>query len=125
MYRQMYEKAKEGGYDMIVSDLYEGNDDGWRLVKGKTSDNSDMLSDILMRFLSSFWNKMIKIEIAKNSSIVFPIENTYENLALIVQYAMLSKSVGYVPQPFYYYQRASSILGMRPPEAMLEKTVRW
>ena len=42
---------------------------------------------------------------------------------MIVQYTMLSKSIGYVPQPlYYYYRRSSSILGKRSPEAMLDKS---
>ena len=122
MYQIMYEKAKAEKADIVFCDLFEGNDSNWVLRKGKITKESDIIDDILLFQLSSVWNKLIRSSIAKDKSIVYPIENTCEDLALIVQYSLLSHTIGYIQEPFYYYyRRPTSILGNRSAEAMVDK----
>lgn len=122
MYRLMYEKAVSGKYDIVVCDMLEGHGNEWTYRNGMSLESDDLVSDILMKILSSGCNKLVASSIAKMSGIVFPVENTCEDLALMVQYALEAKSIGYIDKPLYYYnRRPTSILGNRSPQSMLAK----
>lgn len=122
MYARMYSKAKIGNYDIVVCDYYEVNGEHRMMKKGKISEISDLVEDILLLLAACTWNKLIKRSIANQPKTVFPERNMGEDLAIMLQYALATSSVGYLPEPLYYYERRPlSISGNRSAEAMVDK----
>ena len=122
MYARMYTKAKSKDYDIVVCDYYEVCDGHRMKKKGKISEMSDLVDDIFLLLLSSTCNKLIKRSIANQPGIVFPERNMGEDLAIMLQYALATSSVGYLPEPLYYYERRPlSISGNRSAEALIDK----
>lgn len=110
MYAEMFEKAQEGSYDMVMCDV--------RII---------YVEEDRTTVVSSYPNREIDLAdyIANGSNITYSVnklfhrsiweENRYEkmlfeDIALIPSLVTRYPAIGYVPKPFYnYYRRANTI----------------
>lgn len=123
MYRLMYEKAQTEDLDAVFCDHYRsvvGSDD-----RQPTTDNQQVRTfpwveiDKQKAFDSmyadnqgyhSLWSAMYRATLYGEVS-EFPRSNMGEDTALTAQLLYFAKTVGYIPQPLYYYrQREGSIV---------------
>ena len=108
-YQLMYEKAKKESLDIVICDLYKGDEDGWTIEKSKVSPTSDPIDDILlMPYGGSLCNKFVSSLIVKNSNIIHPSQDIAEDLALVTQYAVQANAIGHIARPLYYYRMNNS-----------------
>lgn len=118
-YGTMYETALSGNYDIIVSDYYEGPEDDMIVKPGLG------FPDLFITSISgqgSLWNKLVKSELVKTSSVVPPSFDMGEDMTLVAQYSLICKSFFWIKKPFYHYvRRQSSFLGNRTPASLLDK----
>ena len=115
MYRLMYEKAHAEGLDAVFCDHYrsDGKDNRhvrtfpWvEIDRQKTFDS--MYAD--NQGYHSLWSAMYRASLYGKVS-EFPRNNMGEDTALTAQLLYFAKTVGYIPQPLYYYrQREGSIV---------------
>ena len=108
MYQKMYEKAKNGNFDMVVCDLNYVYPDK---IKRASSNIDKDLTDIKKAFINIYpapWNKIYKKELFKND-VYFKkvyaedVEFTYRILPYV-------KNIGVIHEPFnQYVQREGSL----------------
>lgn len=120
MYEKMHVFAKRGDCDIVVCDVCCIYEDGTTNVEiGKAG--VDIMKSILGP-CDYLVNKLVRRSIVQDTWIKPPKCDMSEDLALSVQYALLSKNVGYIDEALYYYMhRDTSILGVRTVESMLRK----
>lgn len=105
MYEDLYNKAIEGSYDMVICDYYisQSLEDNLHIVQDLKSSPLQLLHDLLSEKIhSAVWNKLVKKNLYDNE-IMYPAHNLREDLALMVQLVYFSKSIGYINKPYYHY----------------------
>lgn len=121
MVESMYNVAVTRESHIVVCDYIEDINGTTYYRKGKSSQNSDLASDVLLLY-ASLCTKLVKRDIVFNTRIHHPAADCGEDLALSFQYAQISKQVTYIEKPFYHYCRNSnSILGVRTDESILSR----
>lgn len=106
MYQMMYDKAVEDKSDIVVCDICttDGSVSKNNICLYSTN-KDDIFRDFLTtRIASSLCNKLIHRDLYKNE-IVFPIWNMGEDAVVSFQLFYYSKSISYIPQPYYFYFR--------------------
>lgn len=122
MYRLMYEAAVGSNYDIVVADYFRVNGDQFVYRRACDPYDIDLIKSATLLCSGYLWNKMIRRSVAVDPSLVFPTANMGEDVPMVVQYQLLSKSVGYIAKPLYYYVvRSNSILGNVDPDYKLIK----
>ena len=105
MYEKMYEKAKKEDADVVTCCYYEGNES----LKKEHSvleykDKESMLAAMLMHKTPvSVWNKLIKRSLYENNTLVYPVNNYGEDLALMIQLIHRSHKISHISSPLYFY----------------------
>lgn len=123
MIQCMYEKAVSEGLDIVACDFMEEIGETKIVRKGKSTQDSDLVSDCLL-IHGSLCNKLVSHHIAQNGVIIWPTGNCAEDLALSVQYSLMAARVGYIERPLYHYVRSdNSILGARSDESILRRQI--
>ncbi len=109
MYEEMYEKAKEKDYDMVVCDInYLYPDKTLRVSSGIKNDTTD-IKNVYMNIHPAAWNKIFKKELFKND-VYFKKNVWFEDVEFIYRMLPYIKSIGVVSKPFNeYVQRPGSI----------------
>lgn len=104
MYKEMYDKAKSGDYDMVICDFYTSDGNIHNICSSRTeTDKNIILSNILTQKIAcSLWNKLVRRK-CYNESFVFPTYNNGEDLAMVIQLVVNSSSFAYTEKGFYYY----------------------
>lgn len=105
MYASMYAMAKERNLDMVLCDFFASDDNhniGCTQIFDSTSNSVFrlLLAGILH---GSTCNKLVRRKIYVNNRIDYPVDNQWEDKALMVQLAFYSKSVGHLNRPLYHY----------------------
>lgn len=115
MYRLMYEKACAEGLDAVFCDHYRSDGDHhihvrtfpWEKISKQRAFDS-MFAD--NRGYHSLWSAMYRATLYGDVS-EYPRNNMGEDTALTAQLLYYAQTVGYIPQPLYYYrQRAGSMV---------------
>ena len=97
MYASMYTMAKKGNLDMVVCDFYHSYDNQNIINTQKF----DCVVDEVLRLLLSgklhgaTWNKLVRREVYDSNLIDYPIDNQWEDKALVIQLAFYSQHIGY------------------------------
>lgn len=104
-YSKLYNKAKEGNYDIVFSDFYLS--DGNTKVYGKrvfTSLKQEIIiSDILLKVQWSVWGYLCKRNIFLQNPIAYSTYNMGEDMLLTIQAVYYSTSISYINEPCYNY----------------------
>lgn len=125
MYYTMYKKAISGKYDIVRCNFVR--------VSGKKeqicdeipieyySDNHRLVSSALLgESLTSLCDKLVDKRLLRN--IIYPINNMYEDAAIVIQLFVASQKVGYIPRAFYKYrQNSMSICGDKSTTSYLNR----
>lgn len=103
MYKKLYNKAKDGNYDIVVCGNYNVVEDYSR----KTEDTfvSSYSTDLENIFFGKMavWNKIYKKEILVNNKLKFKEKVWYEDLAFTLKAIINSNSFGFIDEPLYDY----------------------
>ena len=106
MLEELYAKAKEDDYDMVICDYYEDNADKSTYIKQKPS---SLEPDIIVKELfenlhGSCWNKLIRRSCYERYNVSFPLDLTCnEDLYVCVSLLKHPITVSYLPKSFYHY----------------------
>lgn len=107
MYEQMYNKAKEGNFDMVECNFY------WKYPNKQKEDIGEKYStkkEALEKARVVAWNKLYKREIIQESGILFPKGLRYEDVEFFYKILPRLEKIGFVEKPLVYYiQRQNSI----------------
>ena len=108
-YEKMYEKAKNGNFDMVVCDLnYVYPDKIVRAYSNIKNDTTDIKSTFINIYPAA-WNKLFKKELFDNN-ILFKKGVWFEDVEFIYRLLPYVKSIGVIHEPFnQYVQREGSI----------------
>lgn len=105
-YRLMYGKAIDEGADIVVCDfiISDGKNNVRRGKGAGAVDKTSFINRLLFQQdVWALWNKLVRRDIC-NKNIVFPIHNMGEDMALVFQYVINSKTIAYEPMALYYYR---------------------
>lgn len=104
MYKEMYDKAKSGDYDMVICDYYTSDGNVSKVCSSRIqSDKYAILSDLLNQRISiAVWNKMAKKK-CYGGSFVFSEYNNGEDVVMTIQLINNSDTFAYVNKPLYFY----------------------
>lgn len=111
MYKEMYEKAKENDFDIVVCDFEELYED--HIVSGTSRIKEDILNKAQVKMAMcdiypSAWNKLYKRTLFTH--LQFKKNVWFEDVELLYRLLPSVNSIGVVHRPFYkYMQRAGSI----------------
>lgn len=94
MYEKMSDYAHKNDYDIVYCDYYSVDGVNRTPVVQKT--NKKLLQ-------GPVWNKIVRRSIYNENKIVYPTANKAEDGALMTQLSFFSNSVGYIPEPLYFY----------------------
>lgn len=106
MLEELYAKAKEDDYDMVICDYYEDNADKSTYIKQKPS---SLEPDIIVKELfenlhGSCCNKLIRRSCYERYNVYFPLDLTCnEDLYVCVSLLKHPITVSYLPKAFYHY----------------------
>lgn len=105
IYKELYEKAKEDGADIVICDYYKVNNTVLEYKKGCIVGEKDKLvSDLLTEQIGwAVWNKLIKKSLYQERDIRLPNGNMGEDMALTMQLVLKAKTISYLSKPLYYY----------------------
>lgn len=105
MYASMYAMAKEQNLDMVICDFFNSNDN----YDIECTQRFDSTSDEGFRFLlagilhGATWNKLVRRGVYTSNEIDYPMDNQWEDKALMIQLAFFSKSIGHLNRSLYHY----------------------
>ena len=105
MYASMYTLAKERNFDMVICDFFSSDDKrDMNVPQNFVSTSSDEVFRLLLAGVlhGSTWNKLVHRSIYDNM-IDYPIDNQWEDKALMIQLAFYSKSIGHLNRTLYHY----------------------
>lgn len=125
-YEKMYKKAIYTKYDMVFCNFYYTN--GIHHTSSIICKLDNMPKEyylyLLVRHIRwSVCSVMVKREILYNNNIVYPRENNFEDLVLMVQMLCHASSFGCIQEPLYYYynNNSSSITKSKNEEHYLKR----
>lgn len=107
MIAQLYSKAIEGNYDMVICDYYEEfiRKNNYCCQNPNTTDTKSLLHKFLFQQLhGSCCNKLVSRVCYNMPNVSFPQGvNIYEDLYVTCQMLHNNIRVGYLPKAFYHY----------------------
>lgn len=105
-YKIMWEKAREGNFDIVFCDLYSSNGNISLHHKrnfGALNNKEDLLLTVVAKVLWSVCGALVKRSLLDNPDIIYPTSNNFEDLVLMVQMITNAQKFAHVPKPLYYY----------------------
>lgn len=112
---KMYLKAKEGDYDIIISNAFWSYDNKkipHSMFSLKDEEENKLLTNILLsKIPPAMWGKLVKRNFIIYKKIEFPSNINYaEDLATVSTWFMNNPKIGFLKENLYnYYQREGSI----------------
>lgn len=107
MYETMYQKAKEGNFDMVECNFI------WEYPRKKKVDigqKYEGTKEAIEKARVVAWNKLYKKEVLQNSNVLFPEGLRYEDVEFFYKIVPYLKKIGFVEEAFVHYiQRENSI----------------
>lgn len=106
MYKELYEKASEGSFDLVCCNFYEVRDGknvpcSCHLISDKKSHNE--IKEAMIDFYPSAWNKLYKKELFEKTAIRFKDNIWFEDVEFIYRLLPFIQSIGVVEKNLYYY----------------------
>ena len=119
MYRQLYEYAVSGDYDMVWCDYFRSDGKHDEYIKQKSGTQAmelvgNMLAGSSSRLIGSVWNRLYKRRL--QTSLIYPKENMNEDLVIVTQLVMACNRIGYLPEALYYYYINPNSICLNPSE---------
>ena len=107
-YEYLYEKAKEGDYDMVECNFF------WKYPDNRLKKDIGPIyttkKEALEKARVVAWNKLYKREIITNSDVLFTKGIQYEDVEFFYKILPKLNKIGFVEKPLVYYmQRENSI----------------
>ncbi len=113
MYLDMYNKAKEQDFDVVVCDLtYIYDTKKVRAYSNLKNDIMDKnsIKKIMPTIYPAAWNKIYKHEMLRNSKVLFKEGVWYEDVEFLYRLFPYIGSIGVIPESYYnYVQRSGAI----------------
>lgn len=114
MLEDLYEKAKEDNADMVICDNYrnDGNTQIYCREEPTALDHISVLENIVSGRLNGYcWNKLIRLDVYKEYSVVFPYELIVcEDQYVICQMLKCDIKISYLSKAYYHYVTCSDSL---------------
>ena len=110
MYEKMYQKAKQGNYDIVVCDLnYVYEDGSIKRVSSKIEKDTTDIKKTYVNMYPCVWNKIYKKSLF-NNNILFKEGVWFEDVDFLYKIFPYVKTIGVVKEPLnQYVQRSGSI----------------
>ena len=110
MYQKMYNKAKEGNFDIVVCDLNYVYEDGRCVrIRSKIEKDTTNIKKTYVNMYPCVWNKIYKRKLFKEG-IEFKKGVWFEDVDFLYKIFPYIKTIGVVKEPFnQYVQREGSI----------------
>ena len=105
LYKKLYRVAKERSADMVWCDFYRayGNDSKYVCQKVDENPIEYIKAFLCNKVMGVLWNKLFRREILQNDKVKTPPYGMMEDVCLLVQCLLLSKTIAYLPETLYYY----------------------
>lgn len=108
MYELLYNKAKEGDYDVVECDLHHVFPDG--SIDTEIGERITDKKEMLMMGRSVVWNKIYKRHWLLETGVIFPKGRIYEDVEFFCKLVPSIRTYAYVDAAsIYYVQRGDSI----------------
>lgn len=109
MYMEMYNKAINGNYDMVVCDLNYVYEDKIVYVSSNIKKDTDDIKKVMLNIYPAAWNKIFKKELF-DKDIRFKKNVWFEDVEFIYRLLPYIQNIGVIHEPYnQYVQRAGSI----------------
>lgn len=125
MYRILYKKIKEGGYDIVKCSYFKSFPNK-EVIYNVYCDKCNYTHDDIMKYLlswkgwNSIWTLLVKSDIYKG--VEFTDFAMLEDFFVVTQLLTKSHKIGIVNKPFYhYFQNPQSICGNINEEAVIKR----
>lgn len=116
--------------DIVWCDFYKSEGHGWHVATQKPATDSaaidkeaEIRSLLLGHRQGAVWNHLIRRNLLEKVA-EYPVRNMAEDLALLLQFYLAAKSVGYVSRPLYHYDYSPQGLSQACDDAASQKLVR-
>lgn len=125
MYEKLYNYAIEQKYDLVFSDMFYVDAKKSTITKVSTYYKHERCRVTSEQALTNgvycyVWNKLYKSELIKNKR--FP-NLVFEDIPVITQVMADAKRIGYLPEPFYFYERKPGTLSTTYKSASMLDTI--
>lgn len=110
MYEKMYQKAKQGNYDIVACDLnYVYEDGSIKRVSSKIEKDTTNIKKTYVNMYPCVWNKIYKKSLF-NNNILFKEGVWFEDVDFLYKIFPYVKTIGVIKEPLnQYVQRSGSI----------------
>ena len=124
IYRNMYEVAIEANADMVACGYYiDGNSPHPPKLFNAPRSNHELISQMLLgKYPSYMWNKLVRVKALSVEDVKWPVNNMWEDMAIMIQIVPYLKKVVVVNKPLYHYViREDSIVNMNDKKNVIKK----
>ena len=109
MYHEMYQKAKEKDYDLVLCDINYVYPDKIKKESSGIDKDTNNIKEIMLTIHPAAWNKIFKKDLFKNK-IYFKEGIWFEDVEFLYRMLPFIKTIGVINKPFIQYiQRENSI----------------
>lgn len=108
MLEVLYQKAKETGADIVLSDVWSEDENGSHYMKQCPSvlDVPTLINELYKPVMPSLWNKLIRRSCYTECQVKFDKDVEYaEDLFILLQLLKFPVSLAYEPRALYHYDR--------------------
>lgn len=102
MLKDLYEKATEEDFDLVICDYVEEIDGRKIYKKSLYKELNDIKKEYIVT-VAGPCSKLIKKSLIKDNNLYFPENMIYEDLAVMPSLAAFSDKIAYLKKPYYYY----------------------
>ena len=108
-FMKLYNKAKEGDYDIVCCDTTAVYPDHEMVIKSNVKEDNDSVKNLMVNGYAVIWNKIYKKELLDDIRFKKGISFCEDVLFLFMVYSKIKK-IGVVDEPLHYYlQREGSL----------------
>lgn len=109
-YQKMFEMAEHNNTEVVICSYTRT--DGFSTIKNKGLEfpkDNIVTSDYALKYLlqskipTSVWTKLVKAELYKDESLIYPVANMWEDYVYSVQIINKAKKIGLINEPLYNY----------------------
>ena len=117
MYEEMYQKAKDGNYDIVACDINYVYPDKEKIVITDPKNDTTNNKELFINFYPTVCTKIFKKELILDNKLTFKSGVWYEDVEFMHRLLPYLNSIGVIHKPFYnYVQREKSITAMVSPK---------
>ena len=117
MYQKMYEKAKDGDFDIVACDINYVYPDHKKRVYTNPKGDTKNIKEVFINLYPAVCTKIFKRELFIDNNLEFKSGVWYEDVELMYRILPFIKNIGVVHEDFYQYlQRKKSITSTVSPK---------